>query len=95
MVFRRQGRGERKELDQIGGEYQKGSTGMILIMMTVIKMIFIMMTLSSLFLTGSKTKKQNWGRISKKDERLVRIMTIIIMITLITFITIIRIMHSI
>ena len=71
MVFRRQGRGEKRELDQIGGEYQKGSTGMILIMMTVIKMIFIMMTLSSLFLTGSKTKKQNWGRISKKDERLV------------------------
>ena len=92
MVFRRQRRGERKELDQIGGEYQKGSTGMILIMMTVIKMIFIMMTLTSLFLTGAKTKKQNWGRISKKDERLVSNMT---MITFITMITIIRIMHSI
>ena len=59
MVFRRQRRGERKELDQIGGEYQKGSTGMILIMMTVIKMIFIMMTLSSLFLTGHPPLQEN------------------------------------
>ena len=39
--------------------------------MTVMMNIFIMVTLSSFSLMGSKskTKKQNWGRISKKGDR--------------------------